>query len=249
MNARARQKLSLAEKPKDKSDGFVIKKDQMRRVVAASKVQKDGTRLDMAVQHGCDADGCSASISFFQNSRERLKISTVVAPQRTQLAYTAESEGLKLHWMIDASTYLSNKKALITGEVNGNEFKGTFDGLVQRATANLDLADWLSDDTKEWLEEFRPALNVMKQSIGERVGGGGMGGGRLGGAGGSEGASGGGLPDIRPEISWNGVGRALCWGLGGIASHLAGRGAGLAGVIGSLAAGIAASACSDSYGP
>jgi len=139
----------------------------------------------------------------------------------------------RVSWAADLSGYEESHLALITGEVNGYGIAGVMDLRSGGSSVRLRLEDWLEPAAIARLLRFAPAFREMDLNARE------------------EGAE---FEDlIRHTIHnsrWRTIGRAACWGLGGVgagACCLAAPGIGCLVALGLF--GIASSICSDEIGP
>jgi hypothetical protein len=148
-----------------------------------------------------------------------------------KVTFEANSRELQMSFAIDFTDYDSTHKGIVTGNVNGNDLKGTLDPQKNKCTVNLDLDYWLPDEVRHNLDYFTPIFQKMQSHYKDKS------------------------KQYQKKIDntihhsiWGVLGRAACWGfasMGTAASCIVTAGIGCpvaAGVFGA-----AASVCSDAW--
>lgn len=134
-----------------------------------------------------------------------------------------------IDWVVDASSYEENHLAVISGEAGGAPLAGVLDPRTGASTVQVTLEDWLDSTAVAQLSHFGPVFQEMViRGTAERAEFDEL---------------------IRQTIHnsrWGTIGRAACWGLGGLGVAVCSTAtAGVGFLAASAAFAAASSVCSD----
>jgi hypothetical protein len=179
-----------------------VERDQDGRIASAAVAGARGTPLALVVTRAVsEAAGAECRLEIRSQGGDEPLTDAVARidplEERATCEFTAGQS--RVSWAADLSGYEEGHLALITGEVNGFGIAGVMDLRSGASSVRLRLEDWLEPAAVARLLRFAPAFREMDLNARE------------------EGAE---FEDlIRHTIynsRWRTIGRAACWGLGGV---------------------------------
>ncbi len=210
-----------------------LQKDDNGEIISAETLTANNRKLNFAMNKRIDDKQkislCTAD--FFQGENKYFSMAASISIREEKVTFEANGRELQMYFAIDFTDYDSTHKGIITGKINGDEFRGTYDPRKNKCTVNVALDNWLPDEVRRNLDYFAPVFKKMQSSHKDKSK-------RFQKK----------IDDTIHHSIWGTIGRAACWGFAGMgaaASCVATAGIGCPVAAGLF--GAAASVCSDGY--
>jgi len=216
------------------TDQLQVERDGLGRVLSAVARGVGAMPLRLTViRAGTEATGAQCGVELHSEGDLLAHADARVDPLRELASFEIAAGESRVSWMADFSAYEERHLVPISGEVNGLELAGVMDPRSGASSVQLTLEDWIEPSAVTQLRRFAPIFREMDLDAREE------------------------RADFEDTIShtihnsrWSTIGRAACWGLGGMAAGvccIAAPGIGCVVALGLF--GGASSICSDKIGP
>jgi len=176
-----------------------VARDLRGAVVGAKAIGTGGDALFLNVHRELLSDGAECSIVIDGEAALPVMIGAGIEHTQERAKCLVTAGETTIDWVLDASSYEENHLGVITGQVAGAPISGVLDPRTGASTVALTLEDWIGSIAVTQLAHFAAVFQeMMLRGQAERAE----------------------FDDlIRHTIHssrWGAIGRAACWGLGGL---------------------------------